>query len=179
MNDYFKPKIRNIKRSLRCHYLFITVAAVFLIALLLDMFVDLEFHWIIVFPIAIIAASVSKIVSTAIFIKQFSRVQFGKINNIKIASSSISHLCYVEYITRYLTHTHFYGIKITDKQNKKKYYYFYEKSYEYSQEDMRYIKSKFEREINIQCYEGTNIIKTIENDPHFLTVKYNSGFKSK
>ncbi len=64
----------------------------------------------------------------------------------------------------------YYGITVTD-QSKNKYYFFFDENPMLTKADIDEIRGKFNTEVRIQCYTNTSIIKTIENDSHFLRLK--------
>ncbi len=64
----------------------------------------------------------------------------------------------------------YYGIRISDC-NKNKYYYFFEEPLRHDKDSINKITKKFNRELSIQCYENTFIIKAIEKSPHFIHVR--------
>ena len=64
----------------------------------------------------------------------------------------------------------YYGIMILDG-NKNKYYYFFEEPLRHDKDSMDKIFKKFNKEISIQCYENTFIIKTIEKAPYFIHIQ--------
>lgn len=67
-----------------------------------------------------------------------------------------------------------YGIYFLD-ENKNKYYYFLNAEMYYSRfgfgETHKQLQEKFYRELYVQCYENTTIIKTIENDSYFVSIR--------
>ena len=64
----------------------------------------------------------------------------------------------------------YYGIRILDG-NKNKYYYFFEEPLRHDKDSINKIIKKFNRELSIQCYENTFIIKTIEKVPYFIHIR--------
>jgi len=64
-----------------------------------------------------------------------------------------------------------YGIRIK-APDKRKYYYLFDELLHYEKENVQRIEEKLYRELTIQCYEGTSIIRTIEKDPHFLRIRW-------
>ena len=90
---------------------------------------------------------------------------------IKLSSPKVVFLTQTEYHGRRYYHPKYYGIKIIDDQ-KNKYYYFFDDYFEYDKYAIDKIREKFSRNICIQCFKGTSIIKTVENDPYFLRFKF-------
>ena len=70
---------------------------------------------------------------------------------------------------RYSFSTECYGIRII-APDKKKYYYFFDGLMLLDKEGWKRIEEKFYRDLTLQYYQGTNIIRTIENDPYFLRI---------
>ncbi len=67
------------------------------------------------------------------------------------------------------------GIALID-ENKNRYYYILPETVLLDWEELvsaeNKIKERFNREICIQCYENTNIIRSVEKDIHFLQFRY-------
>lgn len=75
------------------------------------------------------------------------------------------------------TYKHCYGIGLKSK-DKKKYYILFDglKVISYY-EDLETLVSIFSREFTLQCYEGTTIVKTVDNAPFCLEDKYTPVYK--
>lgn len=90
-----------------------------------------------------------------------SLLYYPKVTFLKIPEINAYQSLYSEY----------YGMIISD-DNKNQYYYFFEEPLTYNKDSINKIIQKFNREIHIQCYENTTIIKTIENNPYFVHIRY-------
>ena len=64
----------------------------------------------------------------------------------------------------------YYAVRFMDGE-RNKYYYFFEEDLRYDKESIDKIHQKFKGDVSMQCYEGTNIVKTINNDLHFLYIR--------
>lgn len=95
----------------------------------------------------------------------------SKTDEIKLSYAKVVFLTKTEYHGRLYYHPKYYGIKIIDDQ-KNKYYYFFDGYFEYDKYAIDKIRGKFSRNICIQCYKCTSIIRTVENDPYFLRFKF-------
>lgn len=85
-------------------------------------------------------------------------------------------LCVTEIRCTISMSEEYYGIKLTDA-NKNKYYYFFDEILSYDRDSINAIIGKFNREISIQCYENTSIIKTIDKSPHFIRIRYGTFYE--
>lgn len=65
----------------------------------------------------------------------------------------------------------FYGIKLIDAE-KNQYVYFFEETLRYDKASIERLRDKFKREVKICCYGSSSIVKTIQNDPKFLHIRY-------
>lgn len=77
--------------------------------------------------------------------------------------------------TGYKGHTPtYYGITFIDA-NKNKYYYFFDEEIDRPlKAELKQIEEKLWKELTLQCYENTSIVKTIENDPYFIRIRWGS-----
>ena len=80
-------------------------------------------------------------------------------------------LLQVPKIRHYRPPSGYYGIKVIDG-HKNKYYYFFEEPLRYDSDSINRVREKFKQELHIQCYENTSIIKTVENDLHFIHIRH-------
>ncbi len=157
--------LRDIKISIFC----LVFGALLLAAFLWLVLSDVKFVWIIPLPLALVIISARSIISSVRLLKQFSNIKLGRFKDINVSDPKIAFLHNPEYNRSSINRSYScYGVKIIGKQ---KYYYLFGEIYRFTDEDIKKIKDKLSGEVNIQCYEGTTIIKTIENDPHFLKIK--------
>ena len=61
----------------------------------------------------------------------------------------------------------YYGVEFK-APDKKKYYYFLGECRTYDKTAGDKIKSKFDCDLTLQCYQNSTVVRTIENDPYFL-----------
>ena len=61
----------------------------------------------------------------------------------------------------------YYGVEFK-APDKKKYYYLLGECRTFDPAANAKIQEKFDRELTLQCYQGTTIVRTIENDPYFM-----------
>ena len=69
---------------------------------------------------------------------------------------------------RYSRNRRVIGIALTDEK-KGKYYYFFGETLELTPLQRRSLVEKFSGDLSVQCYDGTRMIKSIENDPYFFS----------
>ncbi len=127
--------------------------------------------YILLLPLALMTFAICGLVKYNRLLKQFSRIKAGEIYEIKLYRPKVTLLLYTPFSTRkYHKKILFYGVTLTDYQ-KKKYHYFLGEAFELDNQDTKKLKAKLYRELHIQCYENTTLIKIIEDDPHFLKIK--------
>lgn len=68
-------------------------------------------------------------------------------------------------------YTIYFGIVLKDASGRR-YHYLFKSGMRLNRGDLARLKEKFCREIRVQCYKSTQIVKTIENDPYFTNVKF-------
>ena len=69
------------------------------------------------------------------------------------------------------SYTVYFGIALKSA-NGRRYHYLFKSGLMLNKGDLARLKEKFCREICVQVYKETRIIKTIENDPYFTTVRF-------
>ena len=111
-------------------------------------------------------------------LRQFDCIRINKIYEVRLYRPKFI------YLTRPLgKYSHYYyGIEFYGVDKKRYYYFFDEELTDLNGERHRTVQEALWRELYIQCYEGTSIVKTINNDPYFFRVRYGqlniSGKKS-
>ncbi len=133
----------------------------------------------IVFPVIII----KKIINDNRLIKQISFVEdnkkINKTYNVKLCNSSVNWLVDTGPggRIRHSSSSYFcYGIYLVDK-NKKKYYILYDEIKTHTFKDIKRLESRYSCEFTIQCYEGTTIVKTVDNAPFCFEDTYTPVYK--
>ena len=110
-------------------------------------------------------------------LKQLSDIEKNKVINktfeINLYRPKIKFMTKSEFGRRYRLTREYIGITIID-HDKNEYYYFFDECMNYSKENINRTYEKFYRSLSIQCYQGTSIIRTIQNDPYFLRIRYGS-----
>ena len=175
MEDLFKRHKKYILRNRKIAVFTLIIGAAFFILLLWGLFKKPNALWITLIPLTVILIATICIITTTRLLKQFPKIQTSQISEIKIFHPKIVFLTTPELTP--IAHNvcqKYYGIKIIGKQ---KFYYLFEECYKYTAEDLKKIYTKFNGEISIQYYEGTNIIKTIQNDPYFMKFKVGSFYE--
>lgn len=169
MVDYFERHKKYIRKDRNLFTWVLIWGLVIFFMLLVAVIKNPNDIWLILMPMAVIIFAWTQIISANCLLKQFANVNTKNISEIKILNPKIKFLTHVEVSA--ISHTgrsRYYGIKLIGEQ---KFYYLYGEHYKYTAEDIKKIRTKFKGEISIQYYEGTTIIKTIENDPYFLKIK--------
>jgi len=173
MNDFSRQK-KYILKNRRISCFTLSIGLIFLVLCLLITFRDIKTIWISLMPFVVVLISAYYMITTTNLLQQFSIIDLGKICDIKISRSKISFLTVSETTPSNRIIQKYYGIKII--ADKRKYYYLFGECYSYSAEDIKKIQNKLHGEYTVQCYEGTSIIKTIQNDPYFLRIKFGSFY---
>ena len=169
MVDYFERHKKYIREERNLFTLVLIVGFVVFALFLVAAVKNTNDIWLILMPMAMIIFALVHVISLTRLLKQFSNVDTKNISEIKILNPKVKFLTRMK-VRRFsrLISPRYSGIKLIGEQ---KFYYLYGELYEYTMEDIQKIQAKFKGEISIQYYEGTTIIKTIENDPYFLKIK--------
>jgi hypothetical protein len=173
--DHFGRHKKYILRNRKIAVFTLIIGLIFLVLFLWASFKNPNTIWITLFPLAVIVIATICIATTNRLLNQFSKIQTSQISEIKISHPKIDFLTTPE-LTPVAHHVRqkYYGIKIIGEQ---KFYYLFGECYKYTAEDLKKIYTKFNDEISIQYYEGTTIIKTIQNDPYFMKFKVGSLYE--
>ena len=175
MVDYFGRHKKYILRNRKIAVFTLIIGLVFLVLLLWASFKKPNTIWIAFIPLAVILIASIYIATTNRLLKQFSKIQISQISEIKISHPKIDFLTTPELTPiAHNVRQKYYGIKIIGEQ---KFYYLFGECYRYNSEDLKKVHTKFNDEISIQYYEGTTIIKTIQNDPYFMKLKVGSFYE--
>ena len=167
MVDHFGRHKKYILRNRKIAVFTLIIGLVFLVLLLWASFKKPNTIWITLIPLAVILIASICIATTNRLLKQFSEI---KISHPKIDFLTTPELTPIAHNVR----QKYYGIKIIGEQ---KFYYLFGECYRYNAEDLKKIHTKFNDEISVQYYEGTTIIKTIQNDPYFMKLKVGSFYE--
>ena len=170
--DKYKKYILHEKRW---NILFLVLSVFFFALILWGAFYSTKAIVITVFPIIFISLNINWIIGNNRLLNELSSIEkdqvINKTDEIKLSYAKVVFLGKTEYHGRFHFQPKFYGIKIVDSQ-KNKYYYFFDEYFEYDKYAIDKIRGKFSRNICVQCYKGTSIIRTVENDPYFLRFKF-------
>lgn len=175
MVDHFGRHKKYILRNRKIAVFTLIIGLIFLVLILWASFKKPNTIWITLIPLAVILIASICIATTNRLLKQFSKIQISQISEIKISHPKIDFLTTPELTPiAHNVRQKYYGIKIIGEQ---KFYYLFGECYRYNAEDLKKIHTKFNDEISVQYYEGTTIIKTIQNDPYFMKLKFGSFYE--
>ncbi len=175
MVDHFERHKKYILRNRKIAVFTLIIGLIFLVLILWPSFKKPNTIWITPIPLAVILIASICIATTNRLLKQFSKIQISQISEIKISHPKIDFLTTPELTPiAHNVRQKYYGIKIIGEQ---KFYYLFGECYRYNAEDLKKIHTKFNDEISVQYYEGTTIIKTIQNDPYFMKLKFGSFYE--
>ena len=175
MADHFERHKKYILRNRKIAVFTLITALIFLALFLWASFKKPSTIWITLIPLSVILIATICIATTNRLLKQFSKIQISQISEIKISHPKIDFLTTPELTPiAHNVRQKYYGIKIIGEQ---KFYYLFGECYKYTADDLKKIRIKFNSEISIQYYEGTTIIKTIQNDPYFMKFKVGSLYE--
>jgi len=168
-NDITKYK-RTLRRELTVEIIFIVFWSIMLGLLILPAFKTPQ-TLLICIPFSLLLALFLHFnARTRSIMKQLNTIEQNKLINkyreVKLYRPKVTLLQKYRF-RRSFTANEYYGFYLTDKDRNKYFYLFYE-SNRISNEYFKGMQEKLWRELTLQCCEGTNIIRTIENDPHFL-----------
>lgn len=71
----------------------------------------------------------------------------------------------------HISYYHCYAVTLFDETRTPYYYFLPVEIHNVTKQDIARIEEKFYRSIAVQCYEGTTLIQTIENDPYFMRMR--------
>lgn len=176
-SNNLKQQRKIILRQRKINIFLLSFGVLFFSVCLYATFLNVLVIFILPIPLVIILLAVKDIAENNRLLKQFSNIWSNKPLNktypSKLYCPKIFFLTYPEVISHASSSPKYYGVTVTDS-NKNKYYYFFEECMRYDKESISMIRKRFSCELDIQCYENTNIIKTIANDPHFVHIRFGS-----
>ena len=167
--DRFEPQKKHIRRK-RNWYIFTAVISLVWLLMFLGVLSGVILVLLAGIALALMIFSVYNIISCAGQIKQFSKITLGETYLVETYRPKIRLLYYTHYKSTHRGVQIFYGVVITDEK-KNKYIYYFGEGYAFEKEDIQKIQAKFENVIHLSCYQNTNIIQVIEDDPHFLKTR--------
>lgn len=170
--DKYKKYIIHEKRW----NVFFVILGIFLFALILwGAFYSTKALVLSIFPILILFFSIKGIAGNNRLLNELTSIEkdqtISQTTEINLSFPKVIFLGKAEHHGLGYYHPKFYGIKLIDS-HKNKYYYFFDDYFEYDKYAIDKMREKFSRNISIQCYKGTSIIRTVENDPNFLRFKF-------
>lgn len=125
--------------------------------------------WMILLPLPLLIAFIVTLVKYARLLGQFSKIKEGETYELISYRPKIT---FMTYSSAWGARIHFcYGITVYDYQTKTKYHYLLGEAFKLDKDGMEKVQAKLFKELHIQCYAGTTLIKTIEDDPHFLKIR--------
>ena len=172
--DQLEKLKRIIARDRNINIFVLIFLLVFLFACLYAVFLN-AFVALVALPLLVmILFMITCITENNRLLRQFSDIVRNKALNktysVKLHNPKIKFLAYPEVKTRSSLLVQYYGL--TMKDGNKKYYYFFEECMWYDKTAVDNIYQKTARELSVQCYENTTIVKTIENDAHFVHIQW-------
>lgn len=105
-------------------------------------------------------------------LKEISVADPGMTYEMKLYRPKVKMIAHSGFRTsrrRYSREKRFIGITFIDEK-KGRYHYFFGDTWVISPSEVKDLKEKFYRDISIECYKNTHIVKLIENDPYFLGI---------
>lgn len=166
----FEKEARLIKKERACNVFFVSFFALMLVFIVF--FGDVRFLVLDLLLVALLLLFLFALFKNNRLLKQFSVILE---NNTESLSYEISLyrpkvmpllIGKSRGISRHVR-MNYYGVEIK-AADKKKYYYFLGECRTFDQAANAKIQEKFDRELTLQCYQGTTIVCTIENDPYFV-----------
>lgn len=180
--DKLARQSKIIQKERKINIFLLSCGVFFLIPFLWATICDLRGLLIVWLPCILILVAIKWITANNRLLKQFSGIvennAINKTYEIMLDRPKIGFLVYPEIHSHNSPWKKYYGITIIDRR-KHRYYYFFDESVtiEYNKVRIQRIRGEFCRELRIQCYENTSIIRTIDNDPRFWGIKFGSVYK--
>lgn len=177
--DKLEMQKKYIMKERKVNIFLLSVGLFFLILFLWATICDLRGLFLSWMPVMFVLLVVKWIMGNNRLLKQFSSIvennSINKTYEITLDSPKIVFRACPKIYTNVSSLREYYGITIIDDQ--KKYYYFFDECVWYDKASFKRIQEKLSQELHIQCYENTCIIRSIENDPRFLRVRFSSFCK--
>ena len=171
--DRFEPQKKYLRRNRNVAIGGIICASYFFLTIL---FASLRgsnpsfLAWIILLPLPMLIAFICPLIKYARLLKQFSKIKEGAMYELISYRPKVTFLTYKSGL-RYVHDILCYGVTIYDYRTKTKYHYLLGEAFKLDKDGIEKVQAKLFKELHIQCYAGTTLIKTIENDPHFLKIR--------
>ena len=102
-------------------------------------------------------------------LRQAQSITSSETEEIILYHPTVKFLTRAEMIGRYRSQAYITGIELIDEK-KGKYTYLFKTDLKVREDTARKIKEKLQRELHVQCYCNTRILRFIENDPHFFAL---------
>ena len=124
--------------------------------------------WAVAFFCGLSALFVPNLRKCNCLLRQFDCIRINKTYEVRLYRPKFVYLTrprgkYTYYV---------YGIKFYGADKSKYYYFFDEELTDLHGDRHRMVQETLWRELYIQCYENTSIVKTINNDPYFFRIRY-------
>ena len=172
--DKLKNQKKIISKEMKMNIVVLICGLFFFILILAVGFASANAFLFLPFPLILISLSIKWITVTGGLLKQFSSIEEnGTLNKTYALNLCCPKVRFIRFpdSSRYSSFSSpYYGISLDD--GKHKYYYYFDEILRYEKNSFNEITKKFDKNIVIQCYHDTFIIKTIENDPFFVRIRY-------
>lgn len=159
------------------HTVILAIETVFAAIFLALTFLEIRLVPVLIFFIVSMIFSIKAIRKYDLLFSELLRIEKNNAINrtypLEIFYPKITLLTVPEIKTVATPPTYCFGIQLTDS-DKNKYYYFFEELAFFNKVNTKTLYGKFDGKIGVRCFENTSIVKTIENDPHFIHIKYGS-----
>lgn len=130
----------------------------------------------ILLPLPLLIISLCTLIKYNSLIKQFSRIKAGEVYEFKSYRPKVTFLTYKSG-SRYVHDILCYGVTLYDYRTKTKYHYLLSEAFKLDKDGIEKVQAKLFKELCIQCYGGTTLIQTIEDDPHFLKIRASYNYE--
>ncbi len=105
-------------------------------------------------------------------LRQLKKIRGNATYDISLYRPKFTYLKRAVQRTRHTSNVFYYGIVFHGEKKRKYYYLFDVEICNMTKDEAKRIEEKLWRELRIQCYENTSIVKTIENDPYFMRIRH-------
>ncbi len=171
--DKLKNQKKIISKEMKMNIVILICGLFFFILILTAGFESASAFLFLPLPLILISLSIKWITVTGDLLKQFSSIEengtLNKTYTLKLCNPKVRFIRFPD-TSRSSFSPPYCGISLDD--GKHRYYYYFDEILKYEKNSFNEITKKFDKNIVIQCYHDTFIIKTIENDPFFIRIRY-------
>lgn len=173
--DELKNKQKTIMKERKANLFLLIMEALFLLVIVAVCFRDIRGAFILPMPLILLLLSAKWIVINNRMIEQLASIEkngaLNKTYEVKLDDPRLELMRTPEIRAVPSRSPSYYGMVLEDIR-RVKYYYFFEEELMHSKKSIEKLLEKLDGEVKIECFEGTNIVKTVGNDQRLIHIRY-------